>query len=183
MHLHKRVLAQVHLAVAGVLLIGLATSHASAATKEYEVKAAFLFHFTQFVEWPDSTFADADAPFCIGVLGDDPFGTTLDQIVKDETVHKHKISIKRSHDAADLKGCQILFVSNSEKDHLQQILSSLNESSILTVGESDGFTRQDGIINFYLDEKKVRFEIKPDAAKRRGLKISSQLLGLGRIVR
>ena len=169
--------------MAGLLLIGLATASASAASKEYEVKAAFLFHFTQFVEWPDATFADADAPFCIGVLGDDQFGNALDQIVKDETVRKHKIVVKRSHDPADLKDCQILFVCDSEKDRLQQILSSLNESSILTVGESDGFTRHDGIINFYLDEKKVRFEIKPDAAKRRGLKISSQLLGLGRIVR
>ncbi len=169
--------------VAGWIVMGLAQTSAMAASKEYEVKAAFLFHFTQFVEWPDSAFADPNAPFCIGVLGDDSFGGALDEIVKDESVGRHKIVIKRSRQTADLKGCQILFISNSEKDHVAQILSSLDDSGILTVGETDGFAGQGGIINFYLEENKVRFEINPGTAKHHGLKISSQLLGLGRIVR
>jgi len=184
-HSSRRLIAGFHLlpaVVAGLLVIGAAASSASAVSKEYEVKAACLFHFAQFVDWPDSAFSDADAPFSIGILGDDPFGDTLDEIVKGESIRHRGIAIKRSRRASDLKGCQMLFISNSEKDRVDQILSSLDDASILTVGETDGFAGRGGIINFYLDENKVRFEINPDTAKRHGLKLSSQLLGLGRIV-
>ena len=166
-------------------MMGIADSVArgDADFKEYEVKAAFLFHFAEFVEWPDAVFPDADAPITIGVLGDDPFGAVLDQIVEGKTVHQRKVVIKRSKQVEDLKGCQILFVSKSEAARDEQILASLGDASILTVSEVDGFTRHGGIASFYLDGSRVRFEINNDVAKRHGLKISSQLLSLAKVVR
>ena len=155
---------------------------AAAQTKEYQVKAAFLFNFAQFVEWPDGTYASTNVPFCIGVLGDDPFGAALDQIVQGESIGSHKLTVLHSRQVADFKNCQMIFISKSEKGHLAKILSALDSRPVLTVSEVDGFARSGGDINFYLDGTKVRFEINPTAAQNGGLKISSQLLSLGKIV-
>jgi hypothetical protein len=150
--------------------------------QEYEVKAAFLYRFAQFVEWPNSAFSTADAPVAIGVLGDDPFGAVLDQLVQGEIIHGRKVVVRRSSGIDDLKTCHVLFVSKSEKDRTPQILGALANAPVLTVGEIDGFAGRGGMINFYIQDNKVRFEINPDAARRCGLKISSKLLGLGRLV-
>jgi len=152
----------------------------SSSSKEYQIKAAFLFNFAQFVDWP--TLTNSDTPFQIGVLGENPFGSALEETVQGETIKNHKIAIVQARSVADLKNCQMIFISKSEKKHIPKILSELNSSSILTVSELDGFTEDGGIINFYLDGRKVRFEINPTAARREGLKISSQLLSLGKIV-
>jgi YfiR/HmsC-like len=163
-------------------LLAFAPWNAQAQTKEYQIKAAFLFNFAQFVEWPANAFASTNAPFCIGVLGDDPFGAALDETVQGETIDNRKIIVRRARQAGDLKNCQMIFVSKSEKKHVAEILSEMDSKPILTVSEVDGFARQGGIINFYLDGTKVRFEIDPSAARSDGLKISSQLLSLGKIV-
>lgn len=160
--------------------------HAPAATggfKDYEVKAAFLFHFAELVEWPDASFPNAAAPLGIGVLGDDPFGGSLDQIVEGETVRRRSLQIKRSNKVADLMGCQIIFISASEAARVEQILTTLGDASILTVSEVDGFIRHGGVLNFYPNGNKVGFEINPDAAKRHGLKISQQLINVGKVSR
>jgi hypothetical protein len=141
----------------------------SAVSKEYQIKAAFLFHFAQFVEWPSADSTNADAPFVVGVLGENPFGGALDEIVKGETIANRKIAVQYSQRAEDLKNCQIL--------------EELNGNNLLTVGESDGFAQSGGVMNFYLEDGKVHFEINPDAAEREKLKISSQLFRLGKIVR
>jgi hypothetical protein len=153
-----------------------------AITKEYKVKAGCLFNFLQFVDWPAQAFADAHVPIAIGVLGDDEFGPFLDQIVQGETVKNHPLVVHRSHSVDDLKTCHILFVSRSEKARLGQILPPLQGSSILTVGETEGFTQNGGVINFFVEGDKLRFEINMDAANRGKLRISSQLLSLSRIV-
>ena len=150
--------------------------------KEYQIKAAFLFNFAQFVEWPSAAFADASAPISIGVLGDDPFGPVLDQTVQGETINHRKLIIQRSQRVEDLKGCHLVFISKSEKSRLTDIFDSLGSASILTVSETENFARRGGIINFYLDGNKVRFEINADAAQRKGIKISSQLLKLGKVI-
>jgi hypothetical protein len=150
--------------------------------REYDLKAAFLFNFTHFVEWPSEVFADTNAPIVIGILGDDPFGPVLDKIVEGETIRNRRLVIKRSQQIEDLKSCQVLFISKSEKGHIDQILSSLGDASIFTVGESEGFARHGGITNLFLQGNKVRFEINAQAAKRRGIKISAQLLALGTVV-
>ncbi len=164
----------------GLLVLG--SRPARAETREYQIKAAFLVNFMQFVTWPSNAFTNADAPFCIGVLGEDPFGAALDQTVQGETVDHHKIMIQRARRIEDCKDCQMIFVSRSEEKNLPVILAKLDSGPILTVSETRDFARQGGIINFYLEEKKVRFEINPAVAQRANLKISAQLLSLGKIV-
>lgn len=155
---------------------------ACAQSREYQVKAAFLFHFAHFVEWPSSTSTNA-APFCIGVLGNNPFGNALDRMVRGEAIAGHKIAIKYSRTVDDLESCRIVFIDKSEMPHMSDILKKLNNRAILTVSDYDDFARRGGVINFYLTDGKVHFEINPDAAQREQLKISSQLLRLARIVR
>jgi len=149
------------------------------APGEYQVKATYLYNFVRFVEWPAAAFASADTPITIGVLGDDPFGTVLDQTVKGETVRNRKLAIQRSRRAPDLKDCHVVFISRSEKGRLADVLASLDAGSTLTVGETDNFTHRGGAINLYLDGNKVRFEINAGVTERKGLKLSSQLLKLG----
>ena len=169
-----------------LLVVVALRSEAAEATgkpvREYDLKAAFLFNFTHFVEWPSEAFADSDSPIVIGILGDDPFGSVLEKIVEGETVRNRKLVIKRSRQVEDLKNCQVLFICKSEKNRLGQILSSLDDTSIFTVGDTDGFARHGGITNLFLQGNKVRFEINVQAARRKGLKISAQLLALGTVV-
>lgn len=160
----------------------LAISASPAPSKEYQIKAAFLFNFLQFVEWPASTFPEADTPVCIGVLGHDPFGSALDETIRNETIHNRKLLVQRSRNVEDLKRCHLLFISKSEKDKIQKILNQVYPGAVLTVSEVDGFARRGGILNFYLEGNKVRFEINPAAAERENLKLSSQLLSLGKII-
>ncbi len=157
-------------------------ARAGSSSAEYAVKAAFLFNFAKFVDWPAATFPDANKPIIIGVLGDDPFGQQLEETVQGELILGRKVVIQRSSQVDDLKACQLLFICKSEKNKISEIIAALGNANILTVGETEGFARHGGIIGFYLDNNKVRFEINPDAAKSHGLKISSKLLGLARIV-
>jgi hypothetical protein len=167
------------------LILAIASGRTAAqptVSREYQVKAAFLFNFAQFVEWPTNTFTNAEAPFVIGVLGDDPFGNALEETIRGETIKNHKLVILRSKRAEDLQNCQLIFVSKSEHAHEAEILSRCTARKILTVSEIQGFANHGGIINFFADGKKIRFEINPATAEREGLKISSQLLSLGKIV-
>ncbi len=149
---------------------------------EYQIKAAFLYNFAKFVEWPADTFADPHDPIVLGIVGEDPFGSVLDKIVLGKTVNGRGLMIKRLKPGPDLRKCHILFISSSEKKHLAPILESLQGSSVLTVGETDRFAQSGGVINFILEENKVRFEINSETAARARLKISSKLLALARIV-
>lgn len=166
----------------GLFVLLLLAGNAGAQSREYQIKAAFLYNFAQFVNWPPGAFANTNTPFCIGVLGDDPFGGALDATIQDETVNNHKIIVERSQKVEDLKNCQMIFVSKSEKRRVREILSELDSRPILTVSEVDGFAARGGGINFYLAGTKVRFEINPGVAQNDGLRISAQLLSLGRIV-
>lgn len=163
-------------------LIFLSLGQAQAQSKEYQLKAAFLYNFAQFVQWPSTSFTNPDAPFCIGILGDDPFGSSLEEIVRGEAIDNHRLKIVRGQTFEDLKDCQLIFISKSEEDHLADIMSKIDSKPILTVSEIGHFTQDGGAINFYLQGGKVRFEINPGSAQRGGLKLSSQLLSLGKIV-
>jgi hypothetical protein len=149
---------------------------------EYQVKAAFLFNFAKFVEWPGDAFPDGGAPLVIGVVGNDSFGATLEQTVSSKNVNNRQLSIRRLKWGQNLKGCHILFVSSSERRRAGQIVESLKGASVLTVGEMDQFNQQGGIINFLMEENKVGFEINASAAEQSRLKISSKLLALARRV-
>ena len=155
---------------------------AQATSKEYQIKAAFLFNFMQFVEWPPTVFKNANDPFRIGVLGQDPFNAALEDTVQGETISNHKIIVEHAMQVDDLKNCQLIFISKSEKKHVAEILSALDDKPVLTVSEIEGFAERGGGINFYLEGNKVRFEVNPDAARHDGLKVSSQLLSLGKII-
>ena len=150
--------------------------------REYQIKAAFLFNFLQFVKWPPATFTTPNAPLKIGILGDDPFGSALDDTVEGEAIGGHRLMVVRSPRVEELEDCQLVFVCSSESDHVDEILAELGSKPILTVGEVEGFARKGGDIDFYLVGERVRFEINPQSARRCGLQISSQLLALGRIV-
>jgi hypothetical protein len=159
------------------------TCWATGESREYQIKAAFLLNFAQFIQWPANAFATPDAPFVIGVLGDDPFRAALDQTVEGETVRSRKIVLRRGRTADELKDCQMIFLGKSEEAHMREVLLKLGKSPVLTISEIRGFARRGGIIDFYPEGGKVRFEINPGAAEERGLKINSQLLSLGRIVK
>ena len=155
---------------------------ARAQTKEYQVKAAFLLNFAQFVEWPHAAFSGRDVPLCIGVLGDDPFGPALEQILNGESIGNHKLTIRRAKRIEELTSCQIVFVCSSEHNRIQEILAKLDFHPVVTVSEVADFAKQGGTINFYREQNKVRFEISTASALKSGVKISSQLLRLGKIV-
>ena len=146
-----------------------------ASATEYDFKATCLFHFMQFVKWP----ALPAGPLTIGILGDDPFGGALEKIIAGELVEGHKLAVKRARKVEDLKGCQIVFIANSEWPNINGILTSLGGANILTVGEHDGFLKQGGIIGFTPAGTKIRFEINNGTAQRSGLRIDSRLLKLG----
>ncbi|MDF3056400.1 MAG: hypothetical protein K0R17_615 [Rariglobus sp.] len=154
----------------------------TAPGREYQIKAVFLFNFVQFVEWPQAAFSSDDAPIRIGVLGDDPFGSALDEAVRGESVRNRRLIVVRSQRVEDLEGCHLLFISKSESRRLDTILSLLGTRPVLSVSEAEGFARRGGVVAFYSDGKKVRFEINIGAARKRGLKLSSELLSLGKIV-
>lgn len=157
-----------------VLLSSLAWS--ATPTPEYQLKAVFLFNFTQFVEWPSQAFSEANSPLIIGVLGTDPFGTYLDDTLRGETVNGRALAVQRYTTASEIKNCHVLFISRSELVRQAQILGSLKGKSILTVGETDNFIREGGIIRFATVDNKIRLRIGLDAAKAANLTLSSKLL-------
>jgi len=148
---------------------------------EYRVKAAFLWNFAKFIQWPTNAFANEAAPFVIGVLGEDPFGDDLVKTVRDKQINTHPITVKTFRTVSDAKECHLLFISTSETNRLADIFKSLSGSPILTVGdvgETGKFTEAGGMINFVFEGNKIRFQINDDAAKAANLKISSKLLSL-----
>jgi len=147
-------------------------------SREYEIKAAFLYNFAKFVTWPDEAFADVQSPFVIGVLGQDPFDETLKSI-EGKVAQDRKIIIKRFNSEKDIDICHILFISSSEKNRLNQIFNNgLSGKNILTIGDMTQFTQSGGIINFILQNNMIRFEISQKSVQRTGLSLSSQLLKL-----
>lgn len=153
------------------------------AFKEYEVKAAYLYNFGKFVDWPEQAFADPRAPMTIGVLGEDPFGPALDELVRGRTLHDRPVTVRRLRDAGDAAGCHILFIAVADSAPLEAILARLRGRPVLTVGDSGGFLLRGGIVGLRLEAERVRFDIDLDAADRAGLRINSQLLKLAGAVR
>jgi hypothetical protein len=164
------------------LFFGPGNFGASLPSHEYQVKAIFLFNFIQFVQWPATTFSGPESAIHIGVLGYDPFGPALEAAINGETIRKRRVHVIRSHHWQDLQNCHLVFVSPSERQHVDEILRALSNRPVLTVSEVPGFAERGGVINFYFEGKKIRFEINPSAARRHDLKLSAQLLNLARII-
>jgi hypothetical protein len=149
---------------------------------EYQVKAVFLFNFAQFVDWPPTVFADPRAPLVIGVLGEDPFGSVLDDTLRGEMLGERAIVIRRYRRREDIDHCHILFIGRSEGARLESIIRGLRGRHILTVSDTTGSALRGVMIRFVTENSKIRFRINLDAAKAAGLVISSKLLRPAEIV-
>lgn len=152
---------------------------AAAELGEYEVKAGYLFNFAKFVRWPGEAQLEV---FRLCVMGHDPFGPVLEQ-VGGKTVRGRPVRIRRVDEPGEARTCHILFIGGREAARTQILLEKLGNRPVLTVGESEGFAERGGVVNLYREGRHIRFAINVDAAERAGLQVSSQLLGLARIVR
>lgn len=151
----------------------------TAPVPEYQVKAVFLFNFAQFVTWPSQE--SSRAPLVIGILGDDPFGSYLDETVRGEKVNNRPLAIQRFRQSTELRNCNVLFISQSERDRVGQIVSNLKGRSILTVSDMDGFADIGGMIQFVTERNKIRLRINLEAVKAANMKISSKLLRVAEV--
>jgi hypothetical protein len=167
-------------AAAGVFAPPRATAQVS---REYDLKAALLFHFTQFVEWPPAAFATPESPLVIGILGNDPFGGMLEQVVLGEKCGARAIRIERFHSLKEVRDCQILFVCPNERDNLERINAALRNKPILTVGEFEGFATRGGMIRMVRNPaNKIALRINLNAIKAAGLTVSAKLLRVAEVV-
>ncbi len=149
---------------------------------EYDVKAGFLYNFALFVRWPESAFDGPESPVIFAVVGSDPFGRALDRALEGKRAHDRPLAVRRFSRIQDLGHCHVLFVPNSRPEDLRRVLDRVADRTILVVGEQSDFAIQGGVINFFMERNRVRFEINPEEARGRDLRISSQLLNLARIV-
>jgi hypothetical protein len=174
--------ARAALTLAACLFIaGLSVPPAQAQSlSEYQVKAAFIYNFAKFIDWPGAT---PQGDFVIGILGDDPFRGALQATVKDRSIDGRPVVVRQVPSADAARSFQILFVSTSERERLPAILDSLKGSAVLTVGETEGYAKSGVVINFIVEDNRVRFEVNVDAAERANLRISSKMLSLARIVK
>jgi hypothetical protein len=168
----------------GVLAAALLLAGASGQTiDEYHIKAAFLYNFAKFVVWPPQVFKSPTDPIAICVLGQSAITHPIEEAVADKKIEGRGIAVSTISDIKGANVCQILFVSSAERQRLRSFPQDFRMVGILTVGETEGFAAEGGVINFKLDGGKVRFEINKDAADKKGLKISSKLLSLAEIVK
>lgn len=170
------------IAAALLTLTGWPLAAAHAQPSEYEVKAVFLFNFSQFVDWPPRAFAGSQEPLIIGVLGEDPFGAVLDEVVHEESVNGRPLVARRFDDVSQVDHCHILFVASSQRARLDEILRQLHGRPILTVADFDGFAEQGGMVRFATVAGRIRLHINLDAARAENLTISSKLLRPAQIV-
>jgi hypothetical protein len=156
---------------------------------EYEVKAAILLKITTFISWPQAEMEEdqneeAETPaFCLGVLGDDPFGAILDSVFIGKKIDDKPVKILRAADVDALSECALIFFSSSKKARISDTLEAFKEKPVLTVADWNGFCQEGGMINLVLRDKKISFEINAKEVKKSGLKASSQLLKLSTIVK
>jgi hypothetical protein len=150
-------------------------------SREYGLKAAFIYNFAQFTVWPDSAFSAADAPFIVAVIGTDPFGDALQAVMEGKKIGNHPVLINHLKSDDEIKGCHLLFVPASQQDKYDSIFKAVADLPILTVGETQDILPAGGAIRFLIEDNKIRFEVNLDSAKKAGLKISSKLLSLAKI--
>jgi len=145
---------------------------------EYQLKAAFLYNFAKFVEWPTTALPSASSPFVIGILGENPFGEDLAKTVAGKKILEHPISVQLCASLDQATNCHILFISDSEKASLGDLLKRLRGAPVLTVGENDQFLAAGGMVNFVRVANKIHFQINDEPARAAKLKISSKLRNL-----
>ena len=162
---------------------GGSSAHAQlSGDREYLIKAAFLYNFLKFVEWPVEALPEISDTITTCVVGEDPFGNALESI-RGKTVKNRSLAIRRVEELRNLGTCQLVFISASEKNRLRKITDALKGRSVLTVGDFEGFLESGGIIRLFMQSNNIRFEINLDTAEQAQLKVSSRLLNLAKVVR
>lgn len=166
-----------------LLLVVLGTAAAEdLAFDEYEIKAAYLYHFGQFITWPNEESDPDGAPLVLGILGADPFGEKIDARLEGRAIRGRKVEVRRFPTLEEMRPCHILFVSATAASYLTQVVSKFENVSTLLVGESPRFAEKGGMIGFLLEDEAVRFQINAKRAGSAGLQVSSRLLDLATIV-
>jgi hypothetical protein len=153
------------------------------SANEYELKAAMLYNLTRFVEWPPTAYSSPGAPTVLCILGRDPFGESLSSMASKQIPNGRPVQIRHTRNDKEVGGCHVLYISSSERKQVVQILSTAAGFPMLTVGETGQFAARGGMIQFGLEDKEVRLYVNLDAAREAGLKISSRLLVLARVVK
>jgi hypothetical protein len=149
---------------------------------EYQVKAAFIYNFAKFVQWPAGAFQGPNEPIAICLLGEDPFGRSLEDTVAGRVIEGRSFVVRHISNLKQVEGCKVLFVSAKQDKHVPATLADIRLDGILTIGESDVPGGDGVVINFRVDNGKVRFDINVEAAEREKLRISSRLLSLAHVV-
>jgi YfiR/HmsC-like len=149
---------------------------------EYQIKAGFFFNFTRFVEWPENAFATPTSPIIVCVVGETPLTDLLTDVAVGKVVNGRAVSINRAKATDDLRRCNLLFISAAAERRTGEILASVKKANTLTVGETAGFPQAGGMINFSIEDNKVKLEMNLDAATRAGLKVNSKLIAVSRLV-
>ena len=151
------------------------------ALDEYQVKVAFLYHFSKFVDWPASTFMATNGHLRICVMGKDPFGQSLDATLANKSVRNHPFEIRRNPPTTELQHCHLLYLPASTSSQIRALRHQVAKENVLTVGETLNFMRQGGMVQIFFDNQKIRFTVHTDAVNQTNLKISSKLLRLAKI--
>src|SRR5690606_18817644 len=147
---------------------------------EYEVKAVYIYNFAHFIKWSDSAFEQPDSPFVIGVLGGNVFDSHLEEVIKDEKIQDHPIQIKYFKNIKEVQNCHILFINKSYRISLQDVYTRIS-SPVLTISDANNFTESSGMIRFYTEDQKIKFEINAEAVAASGLEVSSKLLRIAKL--
>lgn len=182
MKLSLKIRSNIRSFIALLSLAGSITLTAQTPSQEHQIKAIFLFNFTQFVEWPVNSFPNPETPLVIGILGKNPFGSYLKETVSNEKVNSHPLVVQYYASTEEIKNCHVLFVNLDGTGKQEQAIASIKGKSILTVSDGNSFLKQGGIIRFFTKNNKIQLQINPEAAKAADLTISSKLLRLAEIV-
>jgi len=170
--------------VASTILLALLMVPCQAAVpppSEYALKSAFVYNFCRFIEWPDSAFASPNEPFIIAIIGDDPFGSLLNETVKGKKYHNRPIVIDHFRAPRDIRHCQLLFVSHANAGRLDPILAAVVGKNVLTVSETEDFLNRGGMITLTAEQNRVRLRINMAAIRPASLVVSSKLLRVAEI--
>lgn len=166
--------------ILGTLLSSLAKGQSS-SPEEYQVKAVFLYNFTRFIEWPATSFNSSSSPFVIGIIGGNPFGSFLEEAIKDESVGMHKIIIRHYSDFNLIGDCHILFINYKDKEMIKQTLAAVKDKNILTVNEWQRFVEIGGMVQFINEGNRIKLIINNNAVKSARMQASSKLLSVAQI--
>ncbi len=179
----RGVLLQRAIAALVYLLFAGSSAFGQQKPSEYQVEAAYLYNFGRFVEWPAKVTTAKTGSFTICVLGEDPFGAALDATLAGEMIGNQRVTARRISSPQESADCQVLFISSSEANRLNKIIGALDKSAVLTVSDIPQFSQRRGMIQFVLEENRIRFEVNLTAIQRAGLTLSSELLKVATVVR